>query len=117
MRNQKGQALVEFVLIFPLFLFLILGGIDLFRIFSFRGKLEAIASDAALLYRENQTPSFIQEKINQNQNEKITVDIQKEMENVNLIVTSQISIWTPGLNLLLGNPYSIQIKRVVPYES
>ena len=48
--NNKGQALVEFVLILPVFLFLLLSIYDFGMMFNFKNELENDSSDIITLY-------------------------------------------------------------------
>ena len=47
--NRKGQALVEFVLILPVFIFLLFAVYDFGMIFNTKNKLENDSTDIALL--------------------------------------------------------------------
>ena len=53
--NRKGQALVEFVLILPIFIMILFVIYDFGNIFSNKSKLENISSDIVDMYNNNIT--------------------------------------------------------------
>ena len=55
MKNKKGQALVEFVIILPIFVFMVLTVIDIGKIIFFRNELENEMSDVIDLYRKKKS--------------------------------------------------------------
>ena len=108
--NNKGQALVEFILILPVFIMILFIIVDFGMIFNKKSNLESISNDAVLIYKENKSLVEIQE---------LYKDIQIELVNVNdytkLVFKDKVNIVTPGMNRVFGNPYIITIERVIPY--
>lgn len=108
--NNKGQALVEFILILPVFIMILFVIIDFGMIFNKKSNLESISNDAVLIYKENKSLVEIQE---------LYKDIQIELVNVNdytkLVFKDKVNIVTPGMNRVFGDPYVITIERVIPY--
>ena len=108
--NNKGQALVEFILILPVFIMVLFVIIDFGMIFNKKSNLESISNDAILIYKENKSLVEIQE---------LYKDIQIELVNVNdytkLVFKDKVNIVTPGMNRVFGDPYVITIERVIPY--
>ncbi len=108
--NNKGQALVEFILILPVFIMILFIIIDFGMIFNKKSNLESISNDAVLIYKENKSLVEIQE---------LYKDIQIELVNVNdytkLVFKDKVNIVTPGMNKVFGDPYVITIERVIPY--
>lgn len=108
--NNKGQALVEFILILPVFIMILFVIIDFGMIFNKKSNLESISNDAVLIYKENKSLVEIQE---------LYKNIQIELVNVNdytkLVFKDKVNIVTPGMNRVFGNPYIITIERVIPY--
>lgn len=108
--NNKGQALVEFILILPVFIMILFIIIDFGMIFNKKSNLESISNDAVLIYKENKSLVEIQE---------LYKDIQIELVNVNdytkLVFKDKVNIVTPGMNRVFGDPYVITIERVIPY--
>lgn len=108
--NNKGQALVEFILILPAFIMILFIIIDFAMIFNKKSSLESISNDAILIYKENESLVEIQ---------NLYKDIQIELINVNdytkLVFKDKVNIVTPGMNMVFGNPYVITVERVIPY--
>ena len=108
--NNKGQALVEFIIILPVFIMILFVIIDFGMIFNKKSNLESISNDAILIYKENESLVEIQ---------NLYKDIQIELINVNdytkLVFKDKVNIVTPGMNMVFGNPYVITVERVIPY--
>ena len=67
MLNKKGQALIEFVLILPIIILLLLGGIDLGRIILSKIELEnKVTDEIGLLKNDEITISELSERLNDN---------------------------------------------------
>lgn len=109
--NNRGQALIEFVLILPIFVFILFAVIDFGILFSTKTKLENDSSDIINLYTNGKTIEEIKE-IYTNDN----IEYTNDSEYAYFTITTNIKIITPGLNRILGNPYEINIKRIVPNE-
>ena len=46
----------------------------------------------------------------------IDITVTRDNGYDNFVIKDTVKIKTPGLNRILGNPYSIEVKRYVPYE-
>ena len=55
MKNNKGQALIEFIIILPIFLILIISLIDLGNIFMKKSSLENNLDTIVAMYKEDKT--------------------------------------------------------------
>ena len=95
--NKKGQALVEFVIILPIFLMLLFIVIDFGKILFSRIELENLSNDVVALYDDGKTKE----------------EIENETEQTTFYLSTKIPIQTPGLNLVLDSPYPVEVKRVV----
>ena len=114
--KRKGQALVEFVIILPIFLLLILGVIDLGKIIYMQNTMENALDDAITLYRADKTYDEIITELHRN-DKKLSMEITNENNNyVNVKLTKSVEIITPGLNLIIKNPHTILVNRVIKYE-
>ncbi len=111
--NRKGQALVEFVIILPIFLLLMMSLIDIGRIVISKNKLEDIMYDVVSYYEDDYTYDAIKEKIDKDIDLKIT---NNNSENISIELSKNVEIITPGLNLLLDNPHIVSAKKVISYE-
>lgn len=114
-QNNKGQALIEFVLILPVLLLLILGCIDLGRIIIKKSELENKVTDKLTIWKQTKFP--INELKESLKDENTTVNIIKN-EKTKLItveVEEKITWLTPIVSNILDN-YTIKLKRVTSYE-
>ena len=109
-KNNRGQALVEFILILPVFLMILFVVIDFGMIFNKKSNLEGISNDIVELYKNNKSISEIQ-----NIYKDIKIEIMKENDYTKLIIVDDVDLVTPGMNLVFDDPYIITIERVVPY--
>lgn len=111
--NKKGQALVEFVIILPIFLMLLFMVIDFGKILYTRIKLENLCNDVIKMYEDDK--SYIEiEKFMKETDKNSSLKVENENdENTNFYLTSNVTITTPGINVILKNPYKVEIKRVI----
>ncbi len=115
MKNKKGQALVEFVIILPIFVFMVLTVIDIGKIIFFRNELENEMSDVIDLYRNQKSYEEILSDL-ELQNSDIELQIlNTDNETLTFYLSRNVEIITPGLNLILSNPYPVEVKRVISY--
>lgn len=111
--NKKGQALIEFVLILPILIMILFSIIDFGRIYTTKSDLESILSDIIL---NNYTSNEINEYI-ENKNINANVDIKIDNNSKKITMTKKIDLITPLLNVILDNPYTISIERVIKIET
>lgn len=109
--NNKGQALIEFVLILPIFLFLLLAIYDFGMIFNSKTSLENDSSDIITLYKSGKSLEEIELLYPDNK-----IIISNDAMYHQIFVERTVDINTPGLNLVFGDPYVISVKRFIPYE-
>ena len=109
--NNKGQALIEFVMIIPIFLFLALGMVDFGNILHQKYRLENDLDYIVDLYQENKQVD-INNYIFKN---KIDVNYENSDEFVMIELSKKVNITTPGLNLILKEPYFVTVERYI-YE-
>lgn len=110
--NRKGQALVEFVLILPVFLIILFTIIDFGIILQRKNNLENTSTEIARMIRNGQTIEEIKQEYHE-----IEVNLDDYKENYQKIeVTDHINLITPILERILGNPYSIKVERIIPNE-
>ena len=109
--NNKGQALVEFILILPIFIFLVFVIYDFGKIYNKKNSLENRCSDVISIFKIEKDI----EKVN-NLYQDVSVNITNDLEYYKVVCSSQVEIITPGLNRILGNPYINSIERYIPYE-
>jgi len=111
--KKKGQALVEFVLILPIFLMLLLSTIDIGKIFYTKIILEDKMSEIIDYNTKNEEEIISKLKLN---DDKIELKIAEDNEYLNYQISKKIDIITPGLNLIFKNPYNLTVKRSILNE-
>ena len=109
MKENKGQALVEFLLIIPVIVFIILCLIDVGNIVISKNKLEDEMSEVIDLYSANRLSEISNYALLNNF--KVTYD--KEGDYIIVKISKEVSIMTPGLNNILGKQMTIETKREI----
>ena len=107
---KRGQALVEFVIILPIFLMLVLSIVDIGNILISKMNLENELTDIITIYRKNKSINDI--KID---NER-SIKLEPNGNNMDFTLGKEITIITPGLNLILHNPYTVEVSRSIYVE-
>ena len=115
MKNKRGQALVEFVIILPVIIFIIMGLVDTMIIFSHKNNAESKMPDIIKLYNENESDENITKFI-QKDLKTATFKSNKDAKYSYLEITDNYEFITPGLSTILGNPYKIITERVILNE-
>ena len=111
--NRKGQALIEFILILPIFLMILFVIVDFGFIFTSKNNLENYSSDIVEMIRNGEDINKISSMYND-----INIEIEKDDSNnyYTINLTKEVNLVTPGINRVLDDPYIITIKRVVYYD-
>ncbi len=99
--NKKGQALVEFIIIIPIFVMLMLAVFDYAKIMQTRFDLETRLEDVIL------------NDITPNEDEILTTEYSED--ETKYIISKKVSIFSPVLSVFMGTSYEIKCERVV-YE-
>ena len=110
MMNKRGQALVEFVLILPVLIFIIFTAIDFGIVFNEKNHLENDSLDIINLYNKGTSIDELE-----NIYKKYDISVTDDTNYYNIKISKNIKLRTPGLGKIMGNPYKIEIERVVPY--
>ncbi|MCM1053674.1 MAG: pilus assembly protein [Ruminococcus sp.] len=108
--NKKGQALVEFIIILPIFLLLLMGTIDMGRILYTKINLESQMNDIISLYDDGMKDKDILKKLKL---EDTTLEVKNNNEYLDFNLIKKIDIITPGLNIIFDNPYDLKVKRSI----
>ena len=111
--NKKGQALVEFIIILPIFLLLVLGVIDMGQTLYSRTMLEGSMTDVISMYERGLNEAEIKEDLDL---EDVDLEILDSSDTLQFQLTKEIDIVTPGLNLIFDNPYQLQVSRSISHE-
>lgn len=114
--NRRGQALIEFIIILPILLIIILGIIDFGFILAKSNRLESQVDGIIQMYQNDESFEAINQFVKKD-NDKVKVELKNEDNKfINIILTEEYKPVTPGLNLIIGSPYFITSKRVIYYE-
>lgn len=116
MKSNKGQALVEFIIILPITLLLIFTVVDFGRIISLKSNLENVASDAVSFYENGKTEEEINRLININREDNVKVIISIRDEYTNIVVKRAIIPITPGLTYISKDIFDVSVSRVIYNE-
>lgn len=106
--NRKGQALVEFVLILPIFIMILFSIVDFGMIFNKKNELENISVDIINLLNNNNKIEEIQKEY-----PKVDIKLTNEEKYTIVEISTKVNIITPGLNRVLGNPYIVKVERKI----
>lgn len=107
--NRKGQALVEFVLILPIFIMILFSIVDFGMIFNKKNELENISFDVVNMLNKDIPLEEIKSEY-----ADIDIEISSDDKYKNVVISDKIDILTPGLNRILGNPYEVKVERKIP---
>lgn len=110
--NRKGQALVEFVLILPILIFILFSVFDFGMILNKKNELENSSVDIANMIRNNESIDKIR-----NNYPDITIDTHEDDKYTVITLSTLVDIMTPGLNLVLGDPYKVEVERTIYHET
>lgn len=106
--NNKGQALVEFILILPIFLFLIFAVVDFGLIFSTKSTLENTSTDIV----DEIKAGIPIEEVRENHKD-LTIDTIEDAKYKKIKLTTERNLITPGASRVLPNPYKITVERTI----
>ena len=109
MKKNSGQALIEFVIILPIILMILLYIIEFGRITLKKYELESNMELITELYKDNK----LEEMNNYINSNNIGIEIRKNNELTTIIIRKNIKTNMPLINRILGN--NIETKRTI-YE-
>ena len=107
--NQNGQALVEFIVILPIFLLLVMGMFDFGNILYQKYKLENHLDYIVELYKSD-VEDDLEAYLDNNDIEMTT----RLGDNYSIIeLSKKLKIITPGLESIIGDPYVVKTSKVI----
>ena len=109
MKNNKGQALVEFIIILPVFLLLIMSVIDFGNIISKKYSLENDIDIVSDMYQKGKY-----EEINtyvHNKDIRINYSTNNDLITINL--NKNANVISPILNIIFGKTYEINVEKSI----
>lgn len=108
-KNNKGQALVEFIIILPIFLLLLISTIDFGNIYIKKMSLE---NDLDLVYDLYKDKEYT--KINDYITSKdISVTYEEVDDFTNIKLEKDINVFSPVLVSILGKDYKVEVERTL----
>lgn len=110
MKNNRGQALLEFILILPVLLLLVFALIDFGRIIVCKNHLEGVMNEVSNLPDED-IRDYLKTDKEYDISYKITINEYK-----NITLSTKLDLITPGLKNILSNPYTVKAERSIVYE-
>lgn len=111
MKNNRGQALVEFIIVLPILLLLIMSIIDLGNIFVKRYSIENDLDVVYNMYKSGDNigiNNYIKEK-------DLEINYEKKEDFLIINLSKITKINTPILNNILGHNYKVEASKVI-YE-
>lgn len=107
--NNKGQALVEFIVILPVLLLIIMAICDFGNIILKKYSLENDLDTVVELYNSDKV-SDINNYINDN---NLSIEYSKASSFTKIVLSKKVNINTPLLNNILGKDYKVTVSRSV----
>lgn len=111
MRNRKGQALIEFVLILPILVLLLLGIMDIGLVFVKKSELDNKVADIIKVWEQEYTSIEELETLLKDENLKTEIIENTTTSFVTVKVKDEVSLTTPIIKKL-----DIEVKRVISLE-
>ena len=100
--NKKGQALVEFVLILPILIFIVMAFIDVGRLMIMKNHLESVLGSVDI------DTTKVEDK-------EYQIELTKN-SNGEVELKSCIEVMTPGLDKIFGSPACVTTSKIIDKE-
>ena len=104
-KNKKGQALVEFVIILPVLLLIVISMVDFGNLLYQKYQLEQNLEYVSDLYLANDTNALEQEK------QRLNVKTEEDGKYIKLTIEKEAKLSSPILRRVLGENYVIATSR------
>ena len=109
MKNNKGQALVEFVIVLPIFLLLIISVIDFGNIISKKYSLENDIDVIVDMYNDSKYEEI--NKYADNKDIKVSYSNEGELFVINL--NKDVKVISPVVNAIVGRTYQVNAEKSI----
>ena len=96
--NKKGQALVEFLLVLPILIFIILAFVDISRLMIMKNHLETVLNEV------NKDTTTIDDK-------EYQINIEKKDNYI--VLKSCLDLTTPGIGKIFGDPACVTTSKEI----
>ena len=102
MNNKRGQALIEFVLVLPILIFILLAFVDIARLMIMKNHLESVLA----------TINDEREEIKDDEY-KIEITKTEKDNKIKIELKSCLDTTTPGLNKIVGDPACVSVSKYI----
>ena len=106
--NRRGQALVEFILILPIFIMLMFVIIDFGMVFNEKNKLENKSMEIIEFINQRKEIDEIKTMY-----PDYDISVNNKDDYIVVAISSKVNLITPGSSIILDNPFPI--KRYLAY--
>ena len=109
MKSNKGQALVEFIIILPIFLLLIMSIIDFGNIITKKYSLENDIDVISEMYKDSKymdINEYVEDK-------KLKISYSNNEDLLVINLSKSLNITSPALNLIFGKNYEINVEKSI----
>lgn len=110
--NKKGQALVEFIIIIPILIVILIGLSDYIMIFNTKNNLEKNIDEVVKIYNKYQNEEEIVNYLNK-ANSSVTYQKIKNGKYTKIELQKEYKFITPGLDKIISSPFIIKTERVI----
>ena len=107
--NKKGQALIEFILILPIILLILVYIIDIGNIFMQKYNLNNSLETITELYQNGK----LKELHTYAAKEDLTFEEKTEGSMVTIKITKKVKVSAPGLSKIIGKNYKIETHKSI----
>lgn len=108
-KNNKGQALVEFVILLPIIIMILFIVIDFAFIFYTKNSLEGVMEEVSLYQQNGKSYDEIKEILDTD----TTIKYNYQGDKLEIVLTKKVDLITPFASSILSDPYKITTKRVL----
>ena len=112
--NKRGQALVEFIIILPLIIIVMLAIIDYGSISFNKNKMEGLINDIDRMYTNSESIDEIKNFVSKNDSD-IDISFVDDDKYTKIILKKNFKYITPGIESILKNN-EIKVERVIYHE-
>ena len=109
--DNKGQALVEFAIILPIFMMLVFVVIDFANVYYQKNHLEGVLSDVVDYKKSGKSNQYIEDSF-----KDVSISYKDLGDTLRVRVSCDVNLVTPFSSLFFDDDYVISSERVIIYE-
>lgn len=110
-KNRRGQALIEFVLILPILVLLLLGIMDIGLVLVRKSELDNKVADIIKVWEQEDSSTDELEGLFKEEVLKVEISKNTTTSYVTVKVKDEVNLTTPIIKKM-----NIEVKRVIPLE-